>query len=91
MQALAVSLGVPRDAVILEKQVKSTYENARLVRAIGEPRGWTRILLVSSPDHMRRALLTFGKQAPGLEVIPVPVAGATSIWGSSCTGRAGWI
>jgi uncharacterized SAM-binding protein YcdF (DUF218 family) len=36
-------------------------------------RGWRRILLVSSPYHMRRALLTWRQVAPDIEVIPTPV------------------
>jgi uncharacterized SAM-binding protein YcdF (DUF218 family)/glycosyltransferase involved in cell wall biosynthesis len=76
MRSLAVSLGVPETAIILEKKAASTYENARFVQAIAQPRGWNRILLVSSPYHMRRALLTFRKQAPELEVIPIPAASA---------------
>ncbi len=76
MRALAVSLGVPEAAIILEKKAGSTYENARFVRALAGPRGWKRILLVSSPYHMRRALLTFRKQAPELEVLPTPATSA---------------
>jgi uncharacterized SAM-binding protein YcdF (DUF218 family) len=76
MRALAVSLGVPEAAIILEKKAGSTYQNARFVAALAEPRGWKRILLVSSPYHMRRALLTFSKQAPELEVLPIPADSA---------------
>ena len=76
MRVLAVSLGVPEAAIILEKKAGSTYENVRFVRAIAEPRGWKRILLVSSPYHMRRVLLTSRKQAPDLQVIPTPATSA---------------
>lgn len=76
MRALAVSLGVPGGAIILEKKAASTLENARFVRDIAAPRGWTRILLVSAPYHMRRALLTFRKQAPDLAVVPAPATSA---------------
>jgi uncharacterized SAM-binding protein YcdF (DUF218 family)/glycosyltransferase involved in cell wall biosynthesis len=72
MKAVAVSLGVPAGAIILEKQAGSTYENVRFVKAILDRQGWKRILLVSSPYHMRRALLTFRKVAPEIEVVPTP-------------------
>ena len=34
---------------------------------------WRRILLVSSPYHMRRAVWTWHKLAPAIEVVPTPV------------------
>ena len=85
MRALAVSLGVPESAITMEKSAANTYENARFVRAIAEPRGWKRILLVTSPYHMRRALLTFRKQAPELDVIPTPGASAFYAHGRATT------
>jgi uncharacterized SAM-binding protein YcdF (DUF218 family) len=35
---------------------------------------WNRVLLVSSPYHMRRALLSWHKTAPGVKVIASPVS-----------------
>lgn len=72
MKMLAISLGVPGDAVILEEDAGSTYENVAFVKEILERRGWRRILLVSSPFHMRRSLLTFWRVAPEIEVVPAP-------------------
>jgi len=34
--------------------------------------GWRTILLVSSPYHMRRALLVWEKAAPEISVVPTP-------------------
>ena len=48
--------------------------------------GWRRILLVSSPYHMRRAVLTWRKVAPDVEVIPTPVPESqfySHQWGAS--------
>ena len=72
MKALATSLGVPASAILLEKKAGSTYQNVEFVRPILESRGWTSVLLVSSPYHMRRAVLTFKKLAPGIDVVPTP-------------------
>jgi uncharacterized SAM-binding protein YcdF (DUF218 family)/glycosyltransferase involved in cell wall biosynthesis len=72
MQSLAVDFGVPAAAIVLESEATNTYENvvntARLLRS----RKWHRILLVSSPYHMRRAVLTWHKVAPDIDVIPTP-------------------
>ena len=76
MQALAVSLGVPREAIILEEKANSTYTNVIFTKAILDQRGWKTILLVSSPYHMRRVALVMKRIAPELEVIftPPPVS-----------------
>jgi len=73
MKALAVSLGVLEEAIILENQAGNTYENVTLVKRILDQKQWRSILLVSSPYHMRRAILTWNKVAPEIEVISVPV------------------
>ena len=73
MKTLAVSLGVPPGVIVLEQQAASTNENVAFVREILDQRGWRRILLVSSPYHMRRAMMTWRKLAPEVEVTSVPV------------------
>lgn len=73
MKALAVSSGVPGEAVILEEKAANTHENVKFVKGILDQYQWRRILLVSSPYHMRRASLTFRNVAPGISVINTPV------------------
>ena len=73
MRALAVDQGVPASAIILEEHATNTYQNVKLVDLILRDRHWRRILLVSSPYHMRRALMTWRKQAPEVTVVPTPV------------------
>jgi len=73
MKALAVSLGVPADAILLEDKAKNTYENVEFTKIILDAEGWHRILLVSSPYHMRRASLVFKKNAPEISVICTPI------------------
>jgi uncharacterized SAM-binding protein YcdF (DUF218 family) len=73
MRSLAVSNGVPPSAIQLETHAANTHENVLLTRAIAESNGWHHVLLVSSPYHMRRAVLTWHRVAPGVEVTPTPV------------------
>jgi uncharacterized SAM-binding protein YcdF (DUF218 family)/glycosyltransferase involved in cell wall biosynthesis len=73
MRALAVDQGVPAAAIVLEEHATNTYQNVRFVDAILRDHQWRRILLVSSPYHMRRALLVWRKQAADIEVTPTPV------------------
>jgi len=72
MKAMAAASGVPESDVILETRAGSTHDNVVFARDIADRRGWRRVLLVSSPYHMRRATLTWRKLAPGVEVIAVP-------------------
>lgn len=73
MKALAVSLGVPEDVIILESESRSTYENVKFTADLLDKYGYKKILLVSSPYHMRRASLVFNKIAKSLEVRYMPV------------------
>ena len=73
MRTLAISSGIPESAIHLESQATNTYENVRYSAELLRQRGWNRVLLVSSPYHMRRALLTWERVAADIEVIPTPV------------------
>jgi uncharacterized SAM-binding protein YcdF (DUF218 family)/glycosyltransferase involved in cell wall biosynthesis len=73
MRDLAVAQGVPADAILLETAAANTYENVRFTRTLLAERGWRRILLVSSPYHMRRATMTWKRVAPDIDVIASPV------------------
>ena len=73
MRAVAIESGVPAPAIVLETEAANTYQNVTFTKALLERSDWRRILLVSSPYHMRRALLTWRKNAPGIDVIPEPV------------------
>ena len=74
MRALAVANGVPPDAIVLEQRAANTYDNVIYCAAILDAHAWRKILLVSSPYHMRRAVLTWHRAAPHIAVTPTPVA-----------------
>jgi uncharacterized SAM-binding protein YcdF (DUF218 family) len=73
MRDLAVKEGVPLEAIVLETHGENTYDDVIRVREVLRAQNWRRILLVSSPYHMRRATLVWRKQAPEVEVVPTPV------------------
>ncbi|MGB3200614.1 MAG: YdcF family protein, partial [Nodosilinea sp.] len=70
MAELAVALGVPPSAMLLEPNSLNTFENAAYTQVLLADRGIERILLVTSAMHMPRSLAIFRKQ--GFEVIPAP-------------------
>lgn len=86
MKAVAVANGVPADAILLEERAANTFQNVDYTNRILADHGWRRILLVSSPYHMRRALLTWHAVAPDVRVTPTPVPQSefyASEWGAS--------
>ncbi|GHF56276.1 uncharacterized SAM-binding protein YcdF (DUF218 family) [Deinococcus metalli] len=56
--------------VLTLAHVTTTKDEAARVRAYAQQRGWTRILLVTTPSHSRRAAALF--RANGLNVVSVP-------------------
>jgi uncharacterized SAM-binding protein YcdF (DUF218 family)/glycosyltransferase involved in cell wall biosynthesis len=72
MRAVAVDNGIPSGSILLEQKAANTHENVMFVKNILDDQHFARVLLVSSPYHMRRALLTWHKVAPEIEVIPSP-------------------
>ena len=73
MRDLAVANGADPGAITLEQAATNTHENIVFTHQILEQRGWRTVLLVSSPYHMRRAMLTWHRIAPDITVIPTPV------------------
>ncbi len=73
MKQLAVNLGIPESAILLEEKAGSTYQNVLFTYELLRENNWKKIILVSSPYHMRRALLTWEKNAPDIKVIASPV------------------
>jgi uncharacterized SAM-binding protein YcdF (DUF218 family) len=72
MRALAVDQGVPASNIVLEERAANTYQNVVFVADILRDHRWTSILLVSSPYHMRRAVMVWRKVAPNVAVVPAP-------------------
>lgn len=70
---LAMSLGVPKDAIILEDKARNTEENVKFSSEIIRSNRWKDVLLVSSPYNMRRAALVFRKIGGDIEVKYLPV------------------
>lgn len=68
---LLVTLGVPEPRLILETKSRDTYGNALLSRDLVKPAPGETWILVTSANHMPRAMGTFRKL--GWTVIPYPV------------------
>jgi len=62
-----IEAGVPSDRVLDESSSETTVDQARCVDALLRPRGIRRVVLVTSPAHMKRALAVF--RAVGMDPI----------------------
>ena len=78
MQVLALALGIPPEAIIVENRSTSTAENAREVARLLRPEATPSILLVTGPLHMRRAKLCFEKLGVRVACAPTPGTGPSS-------------
>ena len=62
--------GVPADRIVEENGSRTTSDQARLVAAMLVPEGTRKVVLVTSPTHLRRSMAVF--RTAGLD--PVPAA-----------------
>jgi uncharacterized SAM-binding protein YcdF (DUF218 family) len=69
-QAYCLAHGVPAQDIIIEKQSHTTYENLLQARALLLERGLHRVLVVSDPLHMRRAITE--ARDLGIDAFPSP-------------------
>ena len=71
MKRLLLEIGGDPEKLETETRSTHTYTNALESARILQPQGVTQILLVSHPNHMRRAKWTFEKA--GFTVFPAPI------------------
>jgi len=59
MRALALAAGIAPERIFVEETSRNTIGNARLCRPIVAAQGWGRVLVVTDPCHLPRALYIF--------------------------------
>lgn len=67
---LALEAGVPAEAIYIETASRTTWENLLEARSVVVEQGFRRVLVVSDPLHMRRAI-TMAEDL-GLQAAPSP-------------------
>jgi uncharacterized SAM-binding protein YcdF (DUF218 family) len=72
MKALAVSLGVPEEAIILDEKGGGNYGSLLNAKRIFEERGWRKMLLVTSRYNTARSRLVVEKNLGGFDVRLTP-------------------
>ena len=78
MRDLALARGVPRDALVLDEAARSTVENFACSRPLLDQLGAHRVLVVTEPWHMTRAMLLARRH--GIAAVASPAD--SEIWDS---------
>ena len=73
MHDYALSEGVPAEAIITESNSETTHQNAKLSRGVLVNNKFSRVILVTSGYHQRRASIEFRHANNDIEVINHPV------------------
>ena len=58
--------------VTIESESKSTYQNARAIKDIANRAGLDRLVIVTTEDHMNRALYLIRHELPEVEIVACP-------------------
>jgi len=90
MKQIAISLGVPKNKILIEESATSTLDNAKFVRDIIVEKKITKIILVTSPYHQRRASLAFAKALKGLPVKIINHSSTDSLWRKNGWWQDSW-
>jgi len=80
MQRLAVDLGVASEDVLIEEESVNTFENAEKTKDIIIENKYSKIILVTSPYHQRRASLVFHKALKDLPIKIINHSATDSAW-----------
>ena len=82
LKQFLLDVGVRSQDIIIEKNSRNTHENAVFSKQILDSLGLsdTKILLVTSSYHMRRARACFKKEDLNFDILPVDFTAGTSIY-----------
>lgn len=72
-----------REHIYVESLSKSTYQNALAIKHIVHTQNMSRIVIVTTEDHMNRALYLLRDELPNTDIIACPA----SLVGMSTSGR----
>lgn len=89
MKGLAIDAGIPENVILIDESARDTSENAALIRQMAETSGISRMVLVTSAYHQRRASMLFEHELKDVDVVnhPVPADSQwTQFWWMTPTG-----
>ena len=72
-----------RPHVTIETESKSTYQNALAIKKISQQKNLNRVVIITTEDHMNRALYLLRNVLPETDIVPCPA----SLTGMSAPNR----
>ncbi len=69
--------------VVVESESKSTYQNALAIKKIANKKNLDRIVIITTEDHMNRAMYLIRQELPNTEIVACP----TRLFGMPPTKR----
>jgi len=69
-RAYAIKNGVPQGDILIEDRSHTTYQNVINAKQLADANGWKKVLIVSDPMHMKRAMVM--AEDVGLEAYSSP-------------------
>jgi uncharacterized SAM-binding protein YcdF (DUF218 family) len=91
MKEQALSLGVPKSAILQEDQSRTTFENAKYSLKIVQAQGFKSAIVVTSPYHTRRSSIIFAQFFKGINLtmcsVPFDPAMTQNWWKDSYSTR----
>lgn len=86
MRDLAISMGIPKDRILMETDSTNTREHPVYLKEMGYFDAGSRLAIVTSPWHLKRAMVEFNRYFP----LSVPVA-AYDISPNYSFSLSGWL
>lgn len=80
MKNMAMTIGVPDEQIVVEEEATNTFENALKVKNIIQEQKITKMILVTSPYHQRRASSVFHLALKGLPIEIINHSAQDSKW-----------
>ena len=80
MKQLAIKAGVESDQILVEEESVNTFENAIKTKSIISDNKFSKIILVTSPYHQRRAFMVFKNTFKDLPIKIINHSSTDSVW-----------
>ncbi len=94
MRRLALEMGVPPQAVVVEESSRNTLQQAANVAAMAREQGWQSLILVSDRFHLPRACFLFRRMGVRVVGDPTPGRGQATLgqwWGGYLREAGAWV
>jgi len=90
MKQLAVKAGIDSQQILVEEESTNTFENAAKTKSIIIDHEFSKIILITSPYHQRRAFIVFKNAFKDLSIKIINHSSTDSIWRKNGWWKEAW-